>query len=388
MQRYDIAIIGGGLVGSALARAIAGSGYSVAIIDKARSQELYAAELDNRGLALTYITQQYLEKLGVWKLLADDAYPIECVHVSQVGSFGFTKLNKNHNMPVLGYVVSASKLGFALINDLDSLSSLTVLRPETIKSAHFDQKHSFWVLQLLHSTVRASLVIACDGTDSFMRKVSGIGLITKDFRQTAIVTNVSINGTKKIAYERFCDKGVIAMLPFGQDQIKSVWTADNIDSNQLLQLADEEYLELLQHYMGFRLGVFSKLSKRISYPISMAYIDSICAQNLLFLGNAANTLHPVAAQGFNLGIRDVILLNSILVNARSNKSLCYEKIINNYIAKRRLDHVQTRNFCNGLVELFALGQPFATMRAMGLFAIQFMPTLKNKIMHRGIGAWM
>lgn len=392
MQHYDVAIIGGGLVGASFARAIANLGLQVVIIDRAPAQHLYNPSLDNRGLAIAYTTAQVLAQLNVWKNLQDKAFAITDVHVSEQNRFGHTHLTANQlHIPALGYVISASQLGHALVHGLEELPNLTVLRPETITNLYYFATTGEWSIQLAEKNIKAKLLVAADGTNSIARKVQGIALSGKEFAQTAIVTNVTVQSKNVgMAFERFTNMGVLALLPFGKQQMKCIWTVDNANLAELTDLSDAAFIERVQQAIGFRAGKLLSVEKRQMFPIQFAYATKIYGDSMVLIGNAANTLHPVAAQGFNLGIRDAMTLAKVLQQAiQMRTDIDSPATLKKYAALREYDHNKTRSFSNDLVEIFAHTMPGAGLaRGLGLVTAQLFPGIRHKIIAQGIGLWM
>lgn len=391
VQEFDVAIVGGGLVGAVFARAIADLGLRIVLIDQAPATQLYHPSLDNRGLALAYSTIVALKNIRVWDALSTHAHAIDHVHVSQQKSFGFTKLSAlDAQIPHLGFVLSASELGRALIEDLDQLPHLSVLRPTALIAAKFLNAELGWELQTTEQNLKAKFLVAADGTNSLMRKFVGLGLHTKDFAQSALVTNVLLNKTHaNIAYERFTDLGVLALLPFGKQQMKCILTVATTKIPELLNLNSPEFLKTIQQLIGYRAGVLTDVSERKAFPIITAYIDKLYAQNVFFMGNAANTLHPVAAQGFNLGVRDAMALANILRLATQVASLNADQLGLQYINARKVDQQRAQEFSNHLVEIFATDLlPIRTGRKLGLLLAEFVPSVKAKLIAQGLGLCM
>lgn len=380
MQQFDLAIIGGGLVGASFARAIADSGLKTVIIDQQPANILYSSSLDNRGLALSYSSVQILTDLKVWPLIEAQAHPIKTVHVSEQHSFGFTKLRAStFELPSLGYVVSASAIGAALICGLEDLPQITVMRPVVISDVCYDNVAANWTVQLENLNIKAKLLIAADGSNSFLRAKQNIGALVRDPKQSAIVTNLIVQqAVIDTAYERFTQQGVLAILPFGRNQVKCVWTIDNSCIDNFKSLSDQEFVAAVQAAFGFRLGRFTAVSERKIFPIQIVQADRLYDNGIVLLGNAANSLHPVAAQGFNLGLRDVAVLAKIL------KSGSYD--LQSYAIQRANDHQITQDYTNTLVELFASDiEILKFSRRIGLLATQFIPSLNRKISARGMG---
>ena len=382
MQQFDVAIIGGGLIGASMARTLAGHGLKIAVIDRQQAIDLYKPALDNRGLALSCTSIKILEKLNIWSSLFEFAHPIKIVHVSEQGSFGFTKLTAtNFKIPALGYVVGAGALGKVLIADLENLTGVTVLRPVEIEGLDFDLLHASWNITLNQGQIKAKLLIGADGSDSFVRQSLNIPITSIDYQQSAVVTNLIINQKHQdVAYERFTKSGVLALLPFGEKKLKCVWTLNNSAVADFMQLNDQEFLSNMQQAFGFRVGKFIAVDRRMVFPVQQLQAEKLYCKNAVLLGNAANTLHPVAAQGFNLGLRDVVALAKIIIAGEP---------LENYAASRKIDHADTQKYTNTLVDLFA-SEVFTvkTVRRLGLLVAQFIPALNKRITAQGAGVWM
>lgn len=394
MHSYDVAIIGGGLVGASMARALSGSGLSTIVLDQQPASDLYSAKLDNRGLALAYGSKKILDRLGVWDQLLDHVYTIDTVHVSEKGAFGFTKLTASSlKIQALGYVISASNLGSGLLQNLELLPDISVFRPSRIKDLYFDAVANNWTIEFADRKINATLLIAADGTDSFLRLKQNIPTIGRDFKQTAIVTNVFVreNIAKQLttAYERFTDMGVLALLPFGEQRYKCIWTVENLYAENILKLSDLEFIQNVQKYLGFRLGEFVAADKRISFPIRQLQATNLIAEGAVLIGNAANTLHPVAAQGFNLGLRDVQDLSKILISAHNNNQALNEpSILERYAAVRKADHAQTQNYTNNLVDLFSSNSYSSkAARRLGILAAHLSRPFNTLIAAKGAALW-
>lgn len=385
---HDIAIVGGGLVGALLARLLAPLNLKIIILDKAQASDLYQSNLDNRGLALAYSTKKILAQIGIWDSLVTNANAIQEIHVSQTNSFGFSKLRaSDYKLEALGYVISAANLGRALIHGLEDLP-ITVARPIELQDAQFIDSNKAWELKLATETIHAKVVIAADGVNSLLRKVTGVGSVTKDFAQTAIVCNVTTDiAHTTTAFERFTEHGVLALLPFGKNTLKCIWTVSNQFAEELLQLDDLKFIEYVQNAIGYRAGTLTQVSKRMQFPIITNYIDVAVLENLFFLGNAANTLHPVAALGFNLAARDALALTEILAYAiNSGLGIDSEYIRQTYTDIRSHEKAQAIFLSNNLVELFATNNKLVKIgRQLGIIATNFMPKFKQHVVASGIG---
>jgi len=391
VQQFDILVVGGGLVGSAFVRAIATANLKILVIDKLPISAAYNPSLDNRGLAISYTSKEILTDLKVWQDLAPMVYPINTVHVSEQNSFGFTKLSATqYNLPALGYVLSSNNLGQSLIQGLENLPNVTVMRPCILKKNFYDMDLARWVVDLDSQQVQVKLIVAAEGSNSTLgQKIADVAI--KDYQQTAIVTNVSTT-QKNIttAYERFVESGVLALLPFGPQQCKCVWTVSNHDLKRLTSITDAEFIMKLQTAFGFRCGIFTHLSDRMTFPLRAMHSNQLYSTNMVLLGNSANTLHPVAAQGFNMGLRDAVVLAKLLCKINFNESkINFTSVLQNYASLRLADHNKTREFTNLLLGVFASDLPLAKFtRGGGLVAAHLIQTINRKIVQRGLGRWI
>lgn len=389
MQQFDLAIIGGGLVGASFARAVSGLGFRIVLIDRAPSESLYNHDLDNRGLALSYTTKQILDELSCWEKISKKTYLIENVHVSEYKHFGFTILeSKKYNIDALGYVVSASDLGTALLNGLELLEDITVLRPAIIETIVFDQDARTWGLSIAQQKFSAKLIVAADGSNSILHQIQNISVQNINMQQSALVTNLeTTTSIFTTAYERFTNHGVLALLPFGAHRAKCVFTGSASSVTALANCSDAEFLATIQEFIGYRLGKFKTVAERKMFPVRHSYAEAIYGDSMVLLGNAANTLHPVAAQGFNLGIRDAVTFAKVLRRAIfDGKAINQPEILAQYAALRADDHAKTRKFTTRLVDTFADQRRYMRLyRQIGILAAQFIPALNQKIVRQGLG---
>jgi len=389
VQQFDLAIIGGGLVGASFARAVSGLGLSIVLIDRASSESLYNQALDNRGLAVSYTTKHILDELSCWEKISKKTYPIETIHVSEHKHFGFATLeSKKYNIDALGYVVSASDLGAALLTDLELLEGITVLRPAIIEAIVFDPTERTWCLSVAQQKFAARLIVAADGSNSILHQVQNIPIQNINMQQSALVTNLeTTTPIFTTAYERFTRHGVLALLPFGLHRAKCVFTGSNSCVTTLANCSDPEFLSRVQEFIGYRIGKFKTVAERKMFPVRHSYAESIYGDSMVLLGNAANTLHPVAAQGFNLGVRDAVIFAKVLRHAiLDGKAINEPEVLAQYAILRSSDHAKTREFTTRLVDIFADQRLYMRLyRQAGILATQFVPALNKMIVNQGLG---
>lgn len=380
MIEFDIIIVGGGLVGASLACALKNQALKIALIDKSPLHSKPLHNFDARALALSLPSIECLQMLDVWPKICEAASVIKAVHVSKQGHFGVTKICAlEHQLPALGYVVNADDLNNALNQVVETLPHVTLFRPaEIVKVEKRDQG---WAIQLSNQKkLNTKLLVAADGSESLLRKQQGIEVKIQDYQQTAIVANIALNQSHQaVAYERFLEKGSIAILPFGANCVKCVWI---IPSNQLKTLevqSDKVFLENIQREFGHRLGFFGKLGKRVFYPLKNICAESLYADRFVLIGNAANTMHPIAAQGFNLGLRDAATLAEILAQAQNtNQDIGSVEVLRSYADRRIDDHQAIRYFTDSLAEPHVF-------QWLGILASEWVTPFKRRIAERGLG---
>ncbi len=303
MKRHDLAIIGTGPVGMTLALALKDAGLNIVLVD-ARSRG--AARQDPRILALSHGTRLTLERLGIWQQLP--ATPIESIHVSHQGGLGRTVLEaREYGLPALGYVAGAGNLATAL-DDALAVAGIPILDQATVTglAAGADDV----IVSLADAPPFAARLAAC--AEGSIQGADDSSLVERNYDQHAVisvVTPAESHGNR--AWERFTPQGPLAVLPCGND-CAIVHTADPAEADALMALDGEAYLARLQAHFGTRLR-FAGVGPRARYPLLLRYRPNPVGQRTVWLGNAAQTLHPVAGQGYNLALRDVWACAQILL---------------------------------------------------------------------------
>ena len=307
----NIVIVGGGPVGNVLALALQQQGMSFTMLE-ARAKG--ASHADTRALALSYGSRLILEKLGIWDAVAAKATDINTIHISQRGGLGRTKLNAaDHNMPAIGYVLPYGVLTQALDIVLDANNLLYEAEATVIKTLP-DASEVTFTLNNQSQTLQSRLLIVADGGRS-LGEIEGIKKETKEYGHNALVSKVTADlPHNHIAYERFTPTGPMALLPNGDAGFSLVWTGEKASIDALLQLDDATFLAQLHAAFGDRVGQFLSVEKRISFPLKLSTLKPSTAPHLAVIGNAAQTMHPVAGQGFNVGMRDAWALADLIIN--------------------------------------------------------------------------
>jgi len=373
-----VAIVGGGPAGMALGLALNQHGVNAQILD-ARARG--AARQDKRILALSHGSRQILEWLGVWPSIA--ATRIDAIHSSQQGGFGRTRLTATEaGVPALGYVVAAASVSTALD---DALARTTIAFHENIRVLSADA--SCDTIRLSTSTGVSATRLAVYAEGSVYHDDT---VVVHDYAQSAVICNATAAGLQsspsRVAYERFTPQGPLALLPFGEG-LAVVYTCPATAAEALAGLSDAEFLLRLQAHFGSRLR-FTTVTPRLVFPLAMRYRKRPVGDRCAWLGNAAQTLHPVAGQGFNLALRDVWELARTLATASDPGSA---ETLAAYAAARRLDRRSTIGFTDSLVRLFSNDDPLLRLvRGFGLLAMDQLPPLRSFVAKRmmyGARAW-
>ncbi len=390
----DCLIIGGGLVGASLACALAGVPLSVAVVEAAPWNTADPPSFDDRGLALSPSSQRILAALGIWPEIAREATAIRRIHVSHEGSFGVTRLDAAAlGVAALGHVVVARELGRALQEALraaadgDKLSLHCPARLEAI-IPHPDRIEARIAQDGEVRSVTARLLVAADGGESKARRCLGIGTEERDYGQTAVVANVSLARPHEgLAYERFTAAGPLAFLPLTGQRYVAVWAMATAEVEPVMRLPEPDFLAALYKRSGNRVSGLGKLGQRRSYPLKLVTAREPIGPRFVVLGNAAHTVHPNAAQGLNLALRDVAeLAERLAENARAGRDPGDPAMLARYLEARRADQRRVVALTDGLVRLFYNDSyPLAVARGLAMLAVDLVPPLKRALCEMAMG---
>jgi len=361
-EQVDILIVGGGLTGATLMLALVNSGLSVRLVEAKPFADKVGVDFDARTLALAPASVRILKMLKVWPLLAEHATAIDTIHVSEQRRFGSASL-QGEDIDPLGFVVEMQHIHHALHQ---LLSPQQIIAPASLCA--FDAANSIATITTGKREIRlqARLVVAADGADSQMRKLCNLGAEEKDYEQHAIVANIGLTRSHQhCAFERFTPSGPLALLPMTGLRSSLVWSLPPNDAARIMGMNEQDFLTTLQRAFGYRLGRFIKVGQRALFPLRQVIMPKQVAWPVVFVGNAAHTLHPVAGQGFNLGLRDVALLAQCITREGLNESM-----LQTYQQTRRHDQLAITRCTDGLIELFTSRLPGAGIaRGAGLIAL-------------------
>ncbi|MGZ8154309.1 MAG: FAD-dependent monooxygenase [Burkholderiales bacterium] len=374
-ERYDLAVIGGGPVGAALALQASRSGLRVRVLESRRRE---AAVADNRPMALSYGSRLVLERLGVWRELAP-VTPIARIHVSQTGGFGRTEMTAGEaGLPALGYVVDYA----CLVNRFDTAlehAPVEVTRGAKVTSIAHDADSARIEFQqgaALEDCV-ASVVALADGGSAAL----DVGVRTRDYDQVAITARlVTVRAHGGTAYERFTPTGPIALLPFGTDYAL-VWTLAPVRGELLWTEGEHVFLCALRDAFGERAGRFASVTERHIHPLRLRVAESVTIGRMALVGNAAQSLHPVGGQGFNLGLRDAWELGVEIARLGPQAP----DVLYAYARRRRLDRTAGIAFTDAVVKIFSNDNTVVRMaRGAGLTALDCIAPAKDFLVRRMI----
>jgi len=379
----DILIIGGGLVGASLAVALGQAGLTVTVVEACPLSVDQQPNYDERSIALAQGSQCIFSALGLWQSLQDEVCPIHTIHVSDRGHFGFTRLRREQQgVPALGYVATARVLGKTLLDQLDRLPNVQTLAPAQLIDfqVHADGVSTRLMQKDQTLECSARLLVAADGAQSSVRDQLGIHSTRRDYGQTAVIANVTAErGHENVAYERFTDTGPLALLPMTGQRCALVWTVRSDQCDDIMSLDDAQFLSRLQERFGYRLGRFVKVGQRYAYPLQLLQSKESIRPRMALIGNAAHTLHPVAGQGFNLGLRDVAALAEVIMDARrKGLDIGDNTVLARYAEWRQTDQRRVVAFTDGMIRLFGHSLPPVTwLRDAGMLALDICPPAKR-----------
>lgn len=375
-EKFDIAIVGGGLVGSSLACALENCGLNTVLIESADSPRAPSG-FDQRKLALAKRSVDALTSLAVMPLLQTAATPIQRIHVSREGDFGRVMLDAGaFGQPFFGAVVLAQDLGHALAQRVSGLANCRRICPATVTATQV-LEHGI-ALDLQSSAgrqqIEARLVVGADGTDSFIRNAAGIGVHQVDYQQTLFVcTLMADTASNGCAFERFSAQGPVALLPMSGGGYGAICCVESSQAKSVAAMDDDAYARYFQQRFGWRAGKILSVGKRTHYPLRRQLAEQISAPHTVLMGNAAQTIHPIGAQGFNLGLRDALGLVELLDAVPD-----FSQLPGRYAAYRAEDRERTLAFSDGMARL-TRNEDLAShvLRSAALTAVGAMPGLAS-----------
>ncbi len=388
---FDVLIVGGGMVGASLACALGHRSLHIGVVESFPFGAAAQPGYDDRSIALAYGTRRIFEGMGLWPEIAATAAPIERIHVSDHGHFGATRLRaEKYGFEALGYVVESRALGRVFSTALAALPRVELISPARVAEIETGSDHMRVRIEQEAGArlVTARLVVGADGAESSVRRWGGIDVRREEYGQSAIIANLTPEYPhRNIAYERFTDSGPLALLPMTDERCSLVWTVRTEQCATVLALDDREFLARLQERFGTRLGRLRRIGARASYPLALVRACRYTAPRLALIGNAAHTLHPIAGQGFNLGLRDVAALAEVICDAAAaGQDVGASDVLARYEAWRLRDQRQVLRATDSLVRLFSNEfTPLVLARKAGMLLVDLLPPAKRMLMRRAMG---
>ncbi len=385
----DVAIVGGGLVGASLACALAPLGHAVMLIEAVPFKAAAQPSYDDRTLVLSHSSCRILQALDMWRGLEGHTTPVKEVIVTELGRPGRVVLRPEElGVDYFGQVVEARSFGAAVMGRLGQLTGVELLCPAQVTgveagrdSARLEVRRGQAV-----STLSARLVVAADGAASAVRDLLGIPARTHDYGQTAVICNVTPeqpHGGR--AFERLTPTGPFAVLPHLEERCGLVWSVSSAGAEELLARPDADFLAAARRRFTGDLGAFVKAGRRTAHPLKLVRAERDVEGRAVILGNAAHAIHPIGAQGFNLGLRDVAVLAEVL-HGHGSDDPGRESALRAYSEWRRPDQEGTIAWSDGMARLFANPSPAAAaLRSAGLVAHALIPSMRRMLATGAMG---
>ena len=390
MMKFDVLIVGGGLAGGTLALALEPLGLKVAMVEAITDEQRHASPAGDRALALARGSVDIFKQLGIWPSVSKHATPIKTIHVSDKGHFGKTRLSATElGVDSLGHVITARYLEMA-VADLCRQRQIEIMCPAKVTGLNTEAT-AIKVELANHGKsthCQSRLVVAADGGNSQIRQWVGIGYEVNDYHQKALVANISTEIPHDyVAFERFTETGPLAMLPLQASRCAMIWTHGEKNAGEMLALAPHAFEASLQDTFGWKLGRLKLEGKVKAFPLCLIRAQRLFAERVALVGNAAHQLHPVAGQGFNLGLRDVVALARLLEsqNHHGGDPGAFT-MLEKYAKARASDHNRTIGFSHGLIDLFVPSTiPVTLGRNLGLMVLDHLPTVKHWFARHAMG---
>ncbi|MBD1581077.1 2-octaprenyl-6-methoxyphenyl hydroxylase [Pseudoalteromonas sp. S16_S37] len=387
MQQFDILIVGGGMAGATAALAInkLKANYKIAVVEAFAPKSSVHPSFDDRSIALAHQSVEYLEQLGLFKTQWPFAQPIKQVNVSDRGHFGKTQINhQDHHCDALGYVVEVNPYGAFLHQQLND-AGVSLFCPANVAQLTLCQSHVEVTLND-EQQLRAKLLVVADGAHSPTRDLLKLNFNSTAYEQGALIANIEVQGGHSgKAFERFTEHGPMALLPMSESRYSLVWCMPQAQLEQYQHMPPEEFIAKLHDAFGYRAGLFTQVGMRASYPLALGRVDKVVGHRSIVIGNAAHAIHPIAGQGFNLGVRDIQCLVELLATA-DKESLGEYAFTRQYEQSRQQDINTVMTLTDSLVRLFSNSSRLMALgRSCGLFAMALSSRLKAPLAKQLMG---
>jgi 2-octaprenyl-6-methoxyphenol hydroxylase len=392
-RHYDVAIIGGGLVGASLACALSPLGLKVALLEAVAFKVALQPSYDDRTLALSASTCNILQGLGIWSGVEQHATPIREIQVRELDRPGHVIMDPSElGLDRFGHVLEARVFGAAMADTLPRLENVDFLCPASVTAIKICEDDCLVETRGEEGlrSIRTRLLVGADGAESFVRESLGIQAERYDYGQTAVICNVTTEKEHRgRAFELFTPSGPMAVMPHVNGRCGLIWCVPTGDVERVMNLSETEFMRQANARFGRRLGRFVKMGRRSSYPLRLVRAHEDIKPRAVILGNAAHAIHPVGAQGFNLGLRDAATLAEVLADALRENSRAdpgNPDLLRRYSTWRRPDQEGTIAYSDGLARIYSNPTPLVSAgRVAGLLAHAFMPSLRKQMAVKAMG---
>ncbi|OLQ89253.1 2-octaprenyl-6-methoxyphenyl hydroxylase [Vibrio panuliri] len=388
MKQFDVVIAGGAMAGMTLALALdtlSNGKLRVAVVEPFPVDHQAHPGFDSRSIALSFGTVQILRQFGLWHDIEPVATAIKHIHVSDRSHAGMTEIDHRElGIQALGYVVELADVGRIYHDKVSHSPQIELITPDAVAQVERTQHHNIVTLQS-GVALQCQLLVAADGAISSCCEQLGIALREHDFNQVAVIANIRTEMPHQgQAFERFTQQGPVALLPMSDGRMSLVWCVRPEVAQHMIELDDCAFLAQLQQQFGWRLGKLTHVGARASYPLLLRYREQNTSHRFAIVGNAAQTLHPIAGQGFNLGIRDVASLAEELMHSLDDVG--QYSVLSAFKQRREADRTYTISLTSSLVHLFS--NDYLTLRVgrnIGLALMDNIPPLKTPLLQRTLG---
>lgn len=383
----DAIVIGGGLIGLAMAAALGSAGLRVTLIDRRPKAALADAAFDGRTTAVAYASRRMLQAIDAWRHMDEAAEPIRAIEVSEGFSARGVRYDGLPSGEPMGHIVPNGDLRRGLLAAAEACAGVAVDAPATITAVRYARGGAHVDLADGRS-LGARLVIAADGKFSNTRREAGIRTLHWRYGQTGIVCTLGHERPHGgLAIERFFPDGPCAVLPMTENRVSIVWALDDRKAAHVTRMPDEAFVRTLGERIGDGLGALHLAGPRFHFPLSLVHARAFTASRLALVGDAARGIHPIAGQGWNVGLRDVAALAEVVTDAiRRGRDPGEAAVLARYARWRRFDSMALVAVTDGLTRLFSNDvAPLRLVRDLGLGLVDRIAPLKRVFMFHAMG---
>ena len=389
--KADVAVVGGGMVGAALACGLAQQGFKVALLELREPVDAWPLDsYDLRVSAITRASQHIFEHLHAWQgMLEKRATPYNRMQVWDATGSGRIQFDAaDIAEPELGHIIENRIIQRSLWDQLQQLDRVQIICPARVEALATDENCNSVLSMEDGRQLHVSLVVAADGANSTLREMAGIGTRGWPYDQTAVVATVRAeHGHQDTAWQKFMPTGPLALLPTGKELFSIVWSTSPQQASELLEMPEHEFNALLTQASEHRLGELTLLGQRGAFPLKLQHADTYIKPGLALVGDAAHVIHPLAGQGVNLGLLDAATLVDVLVEARTRKrTLGSFSNLRRYERARMGDNLIMQGAMDGFKRLFSNQLlPLKLIRNLGLGMVDHATPVKHMIARQALG---